>query len=114
MKLEDRLHKDTASYLTYLQINFTYVPSGEQRTLITGALLKAKGLKKGLPDFVVRYKVKDIAYFLYLEAKCGKNKQSPEQKCFEKLVEGSKYEKYYVYKSIEELKEILTIEGLIR
>lgn len=54
---EDILHKQVNQYLYFYQqahkdsiLFYTYMPFGEKRTLMTGALLKAKGTKKGVPD----------------------------------------------------------------
>lgn len=108
---EDALHKQIAQYLSILQnqekINdFTYNPSGEYRTKITGALLKAKGLKKGLPDYSIRYSnARSIACYLYLEAKAGKNKQTKEQIEYEAGTIPTKNEAYKVVKSIEEVEK---------
>ena len=110
---EDILHKNTAEVLSKYKIWFTYIPSGEKRNIMTGALLKAKGLKRGLPDFWIRYKTSFTMHNLYLEAKCAKNKQSPEQIAFQKSCEGSVNEKYYVYRNLNELINILEKEGVI-
>lgn len=110
---EDVLHKNTAEVLTNYKIWFTYIPSGEKRSIMTGALLKAKGLRRGLPDFWVRYRVGFIMHHLYLEAKCAKNKQNPEQIAFQKSCEGSINEKYYVYRNLNELINILEKEGVV-
>lgn len=112
---EDILHKNTAEVLTNYKIWFTYIPSGEKRSIMTGALLKAKGLKRGLPDFWIRYRVGFIMHHLYLEAKVGKNKQDREgfQKTFEESCKASVNEKYYIYKSLDELISILKKEGVI-
>ncbi|MDR0572343.1 MAG: hypothetical protein LBG48_05830, partial [Rickettsiales bacterium] len=88
---EDQLHKQIAQYLFILERQgkvdlFTYMPFGEKRNSITGALLKTKGTKKGFPDFMIiatknimiNNKLNYISYYLYLEAKVGKNKQKTE------------------------------------
>jgi hypothetical protein len=113
---EDVLHLDTAMILNSLGLWFTYFPSGEYRFKKTAIVLKRKGVKSGVSDFIVRHIRGGITYFLYLEAKCGYNKQDKEgfQRNFQELVEVNLNEKYYVYKSIEELKKILIMEGLIR
>jgi hypothetical protein len=56
---EDALHKQISQYLSILQNQgkikfFTYLPFGEKRNYVTGALLKAKGTKRGVPDFMVK------------------------------------------------------------
>jgi hypothetical protein len=111
---EDILHLDTTMILNRLGLWFTYFPSGEYRFKKTAIILKTKGVKSGVSDFIVRYVKNGITHFLYLEAKCGYNKQDKEQVVFQKLVEVNANERYYVYKSIDELKEILIMEGLTR
>ena len=56
---EDILHKNFASAIKQRQvlglmkdILWTYNASGERRTAITGALLKAKGLSRGWSDYI--------------------------------------------------------------
>ncbi|MDR0571836.1 MAG: hypothetical protein LBG48_03230 [Rickettsiales bacterium] len=114
---EDQLHKQIAKYLFILEKqkridSYTYNPSGELRTKTTGALLKAKGLKKGLPDYTIKKtkniptnngEVLTISFYLYLEAKCGKNKQTTEQIEFQARTEMTINEIYRVVRSIEEV-----------
>jgi hypothetical protein len=57
---EDMIHKAFARTVeAYKSINklncawYSYDASGEKRNIITGALLKAKGLKAGHPDYNV-------------------------------------------------------------
>jgi len=81
-------------------------PNSGKRSAATGAKMKAMGTMKGAADYevmkpvITRYisadnlfkqipysKMKiEIVQNLYLEFKYGKNKQSPEQKEFEKMV----------------------------
>jgi hypothetical protein len=106
--LEDKLHKQINQYLTIVQRQckidlFTYNASGELRTKTTGALLKAKGLLRGLPDYTIKRLGNDgIMYNLSLEAKCGTNKQTKEQKDYETFVTTSKNEVYKVVRNIED------------
>ena len=109
--LEDELHKQIAQYLFYTIKSkndfWTYMPFGEKRNIITGALLKAKGTKKGVPDFLILKRQKTTTKIIWLEVKTGKNKQTQEQIDFENKISGMYNEDYYVIHSIQELKEVL-------
>jgi hypothetical protein len=107
---EDILHKQIAQYLSILlnqkRIDFyTYNASGELRTKTTGALLKKKGLQKGIPDFTIDKSVNNIKFNLHLEAKVGKNKQTKEQKEYEERAEKNNNEMYRVVRNIEEVEK---------
>jgi len=109
---EDALHKDINTYLS-LTIRgdndfYTYMPFGEKRNVITGALLKAKGTARGVPDFMIlrRFDNKPTE-IIWLEAKVGKNKQSLEQKDFQKKCKNSTNERYYVVYSLDDVVDII-------
>jgi hypothetical protein len=111
---EDILHKQIAQYLSILlnqkRIDFfTYNASGELRTKITGALLKKKGLQRGIPDFTIDKSVNNIKFLLYLEAKVGKNKQTKEQKEYEERAEKNNNEMYRVVRTIEEVEKYIKV-----
>lgn len=119
---EDIIHKQfanqIAAYGMWKKLNKdmvwnSYSASGEKRNLTTGSLLKAKGLTKGFPDYHFRLKKGDIMHHIYIEFKAGKNKQSFEQKEFEKSCEGVKNERYYVAYSVDERIQILERESII-
>lgn len=111
MHHEDKLHKDIAQYLHYMIAGendfWTYMPFGEKRNAITGALLKAKGTKRGVPDFMILLTRENTTHIIWLEAKCGKNKQSLEQKEFENRAKNAYNEKYYVVKSLDDVEEVM-------
>lgn len=122
---EGKMHKDFANiikqYEGYKQLNcirWSYDASGERRTAITGALLKAKGLKGGKPDyeFIGKGYINKIpvACYLYLEFKFGKGKQSENQKEFQKSIKGLNNVAYYVVYTIEEAIKILIDHGIIK
>lgn len=125
MGQEDLLHKQTANFLLVNanQLNnirgWSYMPFGEARTKKTGGLLKKKGTKKGFPDFWIRkdnpdvqisYPVRSVIYNIYLEAKVEDRGQTPEQKEFEKSCGVNEH--YYVYRSMDELIDILKKENI--
>lgn len=91
---------------------WSYDSAGEKRSLMTGALLKAKGLKPGKSDYEFKQIRGNIAHHLYIEFKFGKGKQSDNQIAFEKTCKASN-EKYYVVYSVEEAIDILKKEGFI-
>lgn len=106
---EDLLHKTfaqiIAKYEFYKKTNpslvWTYIASGEKRSAVTGALLKAKGVKRGFPDFFFKLIKNNITHNIWFEFKFGKNKQTPEQIEFEKRCNQSKNEAYYLVDSVE-------------
>ncbi|NVM36325.1 MAG: hypothetical protein HWN81_12075 [Candidatus Lokiarchaeota archaeon] len=117
---EDQLHKNFANMVKHYDcfnklnnvISWTYLPFGENRTLETGALLKAKGTKKGYPDFLFRKLDNNICYNIWMEAKIEKGKQSQEQKDFENECKSSN-ESYYIFRSVEEGLDILTEKNIL-
>ena len=92
---------------------FSYDASGEKRSLITGALLKAKGLRPGKSDYEFRQLRDDIMYHIYIEFKVPKGKQSPNQKAFEKTCAKAKNNIYYLAYSVEEAVKILQQEKIL-
>jgi len=117
---EGKMHKDFAGLLRqyegYKKLNcvfWSYNASGERRTLMTGALLKAKGLAKGIPDFFFIKNNNGVAEFIWIEFKAGKGKQSDEQKKFEDSVSGFNNMRYYIVYSVADAIRILENEGII-
>jgi hypothetical protein len=119
---EGKMHKDFAKiirqYEGYKRLNclrWSYDASGEKRSVMTGSLLKAKGLKSGKADYEFIKKLSDnIAHYLYLEFKFGKGKQSDSQKEFEALFKDFSNVKYCVVYSIQEAIEILKQNGFLK
>ena len=116
---EDHIHKSFAAivkgYEVFNRLNcsfWSYDASGENRNAKTGALLKAKGLKKGQPDYHFKTLREGITHYIYIEFKTDKGKQSDSQKAFEKDCVGSN-EKYYIARSVEEGLDILKKEGIL-
>lgn len=113
---EDELHKQVACYLRYYEKThknlkfWTYEPFGEKRPPITASLLKAKGTKRGVPDFqlIFENKVnKTKSIIIWLECKIGKNKQSPEQKDFERIIGQFEDQYYYLVYDLNDLEKVL-------
>jgi hypothetical protein len=133
---EGLIHKNFADLLRvkeYLkQINcvfWSYNAAGEKRSPITGALLKAKGLKTGQADYTFYYQNRNSynVNILFLEFKAKKGKQSESQKDFEKrkrerermIRDESKFEakdnvNYEVCYSVDEAVSVLEKFGIMK
>lgn len=118
--VEGKIHKDFANlvkqYEFYKKLDciwWSYSASGEYRKPTTGALLKAKGLKTGFPDYWFIYRIENIDYNLYIEFKANKGKQSENQLDFENKFKDSKNSFYYLARSVKEAINILTKHKLI-
>lgn len=117
---EGQLHKNfkkkIEEYIIYKKFScnpWTYIPSGEYRTLTTGALLKAKGLQTGWADYLFIKNIDGIDHNIFLEFKAGKNKQSQSQITFQSFFKDSKNTFYYVVYSVEEAINILIKHNII-
>lgn len=76
------------------------VPNGGARSAITGAILKAEGVTKGVADLLLL--VPNASYHgLCIEMKTKRGNQSPSQKAWQSAVEAQGY-KYIVVRSIEQ------------
>lgn len=60
------------------------IPNGGKRNRVEAAIMKAEGVKPGMPDTHLPV-ARGGAIGLYIELKCGDNRPSPEQK--ERLAE---------------------------
>jgi hypothetical protein len=63
-------------------------PNGGNRSAVTGARLKAEGVKRGIPDLFLPFPIrKYIGWYhgFYIEVKTPKGSQTKEQKEFEKF-----------------------------
>jgi hypothetical protein len=116
---EDQLHKQFAALIKKyekmgkLNCSFwSYDASGENRTLQTGALLKAKGLRPGKSDYEFKIVKSGIAYHIYIEFKTETGKQSPNQKLFEESCRAVN-ESYHIARSVQDGLKILEEEGII-
>lgn len=91
------------SYPAYRQLLFA-IPNGGARNVITGAMLKRQGVRKGIPDLflsIPKYSKHETSFVLsnglYIEMKIGKGKQTAEQITFMSLVAGK-----YIYEVIRD------------
>lgn len=78
-----------------------HIPNEGERT--NGALLKAMGLKRGVPDIFLPVAGK-VWHGLYIEMKYGKNRSSKEQRLFMERLEAAGYKTVVAY-SAEAAKE---------
>lgn len=107
---EDKMHINfgqmLAQYKFYNQLHCdfaTYCPYGEQRNIATGAMLKKKFTRKGVPDYML---IKD-GEVIWLEFKTRTGKQSSSQEEFEEMCKKSNNMYYYIVRSIEEAINVL-------
>jgi hypothetical protein len=77
------------------------VPNGGNRNAITGAILKAEGVRSVVPDLIIM----SAGVILFVEMKQPKGTQNPNQKDFQKIVEGMGF-KYFICKSFDEFTNI--------
>jgi hypothetical protein len=119
---EGKLHKNFAQCIfkyefykkTDPSLVWSYSGSGEKRSMATGALLKAKGLRKGFPDYHFKVTRRGISHNIWLEFKAGKNQQTLEQKEFQNRCEMAKNEAYYLVRSVEEGIRVLEKEEILK
>jgi hypothetical protein len=130
---EDLEHKALANYITSCEslnrvnpnlIWWTYNAGGEkrpskinkktgQRYSPTGKLLKAKGLKKGFPDYMFFLLKGDISEIIFLEMKTEKGILSKMQLLFQQKVSNIRNIKHYVPRSAVEAIKILERTGVL-
>ena len=93
---ESNLQKNCVKWFsdTYPQLNdvFFAVPNGGARSVITGAILKAEGVKRGIADLLLLVPTRHY-HGLCIEMKTAKGRQSIAQKHWQKAVtaQGYKY-----------------------
>lgn len=113
---EGLIHKKFAiivkQYELFYKLNcifWSYNAAGEKRTPITGALLKAKGLKTGQADYTFYYQNRNSynVNILFLEFKAKKGKQSDSQKDFASKFEKNDNAKYEICYSVNEAVAVL-------
>ena len=81
------------------------VPNGGARDVITGARLKAEGVRRGTPDLILAAPRSGF-HGLFLELKVGSNQPSPEQKEFIAHLEASGYSAAVYWSSEDAIKAI--------
>lgn len=81
------------------------IPNGGARDVITGARLKAEGVRKGVLDLMLAKPTEDHAG-LFIEMKIGDNKPSPEQKDFIAYLESVGYKATVHWNAGTAIKEI--------
>lgn len=88
---------------------FFHVPNGEHRNAITGAKLKAMGVKAGVPDYVL---VMPDGRCGFVECKVGKGKLNDNQIAFTARLDGLGHV-YAVCRSLDEWIALLRAWGVV-
>lgn len=113
---EDQLHRSVAQYLALvlkpptLWNTFPAGGGGKAR----GQRLKAMGLKPGWPDLIVLHPKGRLTMVLGLELKCGRNRQSAEQKAVAEQFAGLPLAHLAVCRSIDDVASELKAWEIIR
>ena len=82
-----------------------HVPNEGKRQQGTGAILKAAGLRKGVPDIVLPV-ARQGYHGLYIELKFGKNKPTREQELYLQALRNAGYQSAVAY-GFEQAREII-------
>ena len=86
-------------------LNLFSIPNGGSRNIIEAKRLKDEGVLSGAPDLFLSIAKKDFHGF-YIEMKFGKNRQSENQKKFEKNIVKYGY-KYSLCYSLDEFMNLI-------
>ena len=97
MAINDYEHQEQMAFFEYVELKMLKkypfldkllfsVPNGGLRSKAQAGKIKAEGGKSGVSDIVLLYPSKEFHY-LCIEMKFGTNKQSDEQKKFERRVD---------------------------
>lgn len=82
-----------------------HVPNEGKRQQGTGAILKAAGMRKGVPDIVLPV-ARQGYHGLYIELKFGKNKPTREQEAYLQALRNAGYQSAVAY-GFEQAREII-------
>lgn len=98
----------------YPALNLAFaIPNGGQRSIITASILKREGVRAGVPDWCLPviaskpYSSEELSAGLWLEFKHGKNKLTPAQKEYARLLVCYGHEFYVCYDVDEAIKVTL-------
>jgi len=99
--LESRIQQSIISYhrLQYPRVPIFAIPNGGARSPITGAILKAEGVMRGVADLFVM-----CNGGIFVEVKTEAGRQSPEQKHFQSLCAERGFA-YFVCRSVTDYDE---------
>jgi len=102
--LEDKIMADCHKWLwnSFIQLRYCcwHIPNERKQSAVQGAILKAKGVVSGVPDYVINYNSK--AY--YIEFKNETGKQSESQKTVEIALKAQGFD-YVILRSVDEFKK---------
>jgi len=110
---EEDLQRYTVQLLKFCgarELVWFHVPNGEARSKVTGARLKALGVRPGVADFAMTLPGGRSAY---LELKTPKGRPSPEQKVFRSDAETAGA-LYAIARTPEEVQATLSAWGALR
>jgi hypothetical protein len=103
---EDKILSECHKWLwnTYPETRYLcwHVANERKQSPMQGAIMKAKGVLSGVPDFVINWKGKT----LYIEFKISTGKQTESQKMIQKALESQSFE-YHIIRNIEEFKKLI-------
>lgn len=77
---ESQLQRSVARYLDLCGLDWCAVPNGGKRNVITASIMKAEGVKRGVPDILIFNQcLSGSERGLAIELKSGKNKPTEHQ-----------------------------------
>lgn len=104
---EDQLQISCVTWFDYqyhaISWALFHVPNGGTRNAIEAAKFKAMGVRAGVPDLLLLI-ARGGYHYLAMELKCGKNRQTENQRKYQEHVE-THGGKYVVIRSIDEFIE---------
>lgn len=114
-QLESKLQEACVKWFDYSypqlrQLLFA-IPNGGARNVITGAMLKRQGVRKGIPDLFLSIpkwsKVHErYTHGLFIEMKAGKGKLTQEQETFRDRVTSNDY-RFEVIRDFDSFKKLI-------
>lgn len=88
---------------------FTHIPAGGARNVIVGSKLKAEGVRKGAPDYLI---VAPGVGVIFAELKAEDGRLSPEQKRWGEAIHATPGVFYGVIYGAEDLERLLVRAGV--
>lgn len=95
---EHNIQVGIVQYLRLKGFEVFAIANGGRRDAVTGARLKAEGVKAGVADLEILLPLGNV---LFVEVKTAKGRQSPEQKAFQERVESLGFN-YVIWRSVDD------------